>query len=81
MGHAPVGQCAEAYDRDKLYEEVWKEPALVVDKRYGISSVALAKACRKLFVPLPPRGSKPASQIVSCRPGDTCGIPFLGRFH
>jgi len=51
-----VGQRTEAYDREKLYEEVWKEPALVVAKLYGISSVALAKACRKLSVPLPPRG-------------------------
>ena len=46
----------EAYDREKLYKEVWKEPALIVAKRYGVSSVALAKACRKLSVPLPPRG-------------------------
>jgi hypothetical protein len=51
-----VGQRTEAYDREKLYEEIWKEPALVVAKRYSISSVALAKACRKLSVPLPPRG-------------------------
>ena len=51
-----MGQRTEAYDREKLYEEVWKEPALVVAKRYGVSSVALAKACRKLSVPLPPRG-------------------------
>jgi len=51
-----MGQRTETYDREKLYEEVWKEPALVVARRYGISSVALAKACRKLSVPLPPRG-------------------------
>lgn len=51
-----MGKRTEAYDREKLYEEIWKEPALVVAKRYGISSVALAKACRKLSVPLPPRG-------------------------
>jgi len=43
-------------EREKLYEEVWKEPVLVVAKRYGVSNVALAKACRKLAVPLPPRG-------------------------
>ena len=51
-----MGERTEAYDREKLYDEVWKEPALVVAKRYGVSSVALAKACRKLSVPLPPRG-------------------------
>ena len=44
------------YEREKLYEEVWKEPVLVVANRYGVSGVALAKACRKLAVPLPPRG-------------------------
>lgn len=44
------------YEREKLYKEVWTEPVLVVAKRYGVSNVALAKACRKLAVPLPPRG-------------------------
>ena len=44
------------YDREKLYDEVWKEPALAVAKRYGVSGVALGKTCRKLGVPLPPRG-------------------------
>jgi hypothetical protein len=46
----------QIYEREKLYEEVWNEPALVVAKRYGISGVALGKTCRKLVVPLPPRG-------------------------
>ena len=44
------------YDREKLYKEVWAEPTSVVSKRYGVSDVALAKACRQLGVPLPPRG-------------------------
>ena len=47
---------AEIYEREKLYQEVWEEPVLVVANRYGVSNVALAKACRKLTVPLPPRG-------------------------
>ncbi len=51
-----MGQHRGAYDREKLYEEVWKEPALVVAKRYGISSVWLGKVCRQLNVPVPPRG-------------------------
>jgi hypothetical protein len=45
-----------AYERDKLYEEVWAEPVKVVAVRYGVSDVALAKTCRKLAVPLPGRG-------------------------
>lgn len=44
------------YDRKKLYQEVWKEPVSIVAKRYGVTDVALAKNCRKLNVPLPPRG-------------------------
>src|SRR5665647_3869915 len=44
------------YERDKLYEEVWAEPVMKVAERYGVSGVALAKTCRKLNVPLPPRG-------------------------
>jgi len=51
-----MGKCTEIYERAKLYEEVWKEPVLVVAKRYRVSDVALAKACRKLGVPLPQRG-------------------------
>jgi hypothetical protein len=51
-----MGEHTETYEREKLYEEVWKEPVLVVAKRYGVSNVALAKNCRALAVPLPPRG-------------------------
>jgi len=44
------------YDRDVLYEQVWAEPVRDVARRYGVSDVALAKACRRLTVPLPGRG-------------------------
>jgi len=44
------------YEREKLYAEVWEEPVLRVALRYGISNVGLAKICRRLAVPLPPRG-------------------------
>ena len=44
------------YDRDKLYEEVWADPVTVVAKRYGVSDVAIHKACKRLKVPVPPRG-------------------------
>lgn len=46
----------EAWDRDKLYSEVWTEPVTKVAKRYNVSDVAVAKACRKLRIPLPGRG-------------------------
>jgi hypothetical protein len=44
------------YDRTVLYKQVWSQPVQDVAKSYGISGVALAKACRKLEVPVPPRG-------------------------
>ena len=45
-----------SYERDKLYEEVWSEPVTAVAKRYGVSDVAIHKACKRLQVPVPPRG-------------------------
>jgi hypothetical protein len=44
------------YEREKLYAEVWEEPVLRVALRYGISNIGLAKICRRLSIPLPPRG-------------------------
>jgi len=42
--------------RERLYAEVWKTPILQLAKKYGMSDVGLAKACRRLDIPLPPRG-------------------------
>jgi hypothetical protein len=59
------------YDRQRLYEEVWSEPTQKVAKRYGVSDVAIAKACALLGVPKPPRGywaKKAAGQKVPNRP-------------
>jgi hypothetical protein len=42
--------------RDQLYEEVWAEPMVKVAPRYGVSDVALKKTCRRMDVPVPPRG-------------------------
>jgi hypothetical protein len=44
------------YERDKLYEEVWSEPVTAVAKRYGVSDVAIHKTCKRLAIPVPPRG-------------------------
>jgi hypothetical protein len=44
------------YDRAKLYEQVWSCPVREVATLYGISGVMLGKVCRKLQVPVPPRG-------------------------
>jgi hypothetical protein len=44
------------YDREEVYRKVWEQPMLKVAVEYGVSSVALGKACRKLSVPVPGRG-------------------------
>ena len=42
--------------RDWLYEQVWQNPMARLATQFGISDVALARACRKLDVPIPGRG-------------------------
>jgi hypothetical protein len=42
-------------NRETLYKEAWETPMSALAERYGISDVALAKICRKLKVPVPPR--------------------------
>ncbi len=44
------------YDREELYRKVWEQPMVKVAEEYGVSSVVLGKACRKLSVPVPGRG-------------------------
>src|SRR5438445_1680723 len=46
----------QQYDREELYRKVWEQPLLKVGEEYGVSAVALRKACRKLSVPVPGRG-------------------------
>jgi hypothetical protein len=45
-----------AVSREKLYEEVWAEPATTVAKRYDVSSNFLARVCERMGIPRPPRG-------------------------
>jgi hypothetical protein len=35
----------DIYDREKLYEEVWNESVTIVARKYGVSDVAIKKAC------------------------------------
>lgn len=44
------------YTREQLYDLVWSQPMLKVAKQHGISDVGMAKMCRKMNIPLPPRG-------------------------
>lgn len=43
-------------EREKLYEEVWREPITSLAKKYEISDVGLIKICKKLAIPTPGRG-------------------------
>lgn len=68
---APSPYLLSRYDRQQLYDELWAEPTRTVAARYGISDVALAKVCRELRVPKPPRGywaKKAAGARVPARP-------------
>lgn len=42
--------------RSQLYELVWSKPVTELAKEFGMSDVALAKRCRAIRIPLPPRG-------------------------
>jgi len=43
-------------DRAGLYERVWSEPVAKVAEKWGLSGPGLAEGCRRLKIPLPPRG-------------------------
>jgi hypothetical protein len=43
-------------EREKLYSEVWEEPASIVCKRYGVSDTTLRNWCLKYGIPLPYSG-------------------------
>jgi hypothetical protein len=42
--------------RRELYDLLWSEPMTKLAEKFGISGVALAKACDRMCVPVPPRG-------------------------
>ncbi len=47
---------AASVTREELYRLVWDQPMIHIAAGFGISGNGLAKACRKLDVPYPPRG-------------------------
>ena len=46
----------ETWNREELYQEVWREPMVKLAMKHGVSGVMLGKVCRKLFIPVPRRG-------------------------
>ena len=58
------------FTRQELYDFVWEEPRSTLAKRYAISDVALAKACRRAGIPMPDRGywaKRQAGRRTRCR--------------
>jgi|GEM_PF-676800 len=57
--------------RQQLFEEVWSLPTQKVATQHGVSDVAIAKTCKRLEIPKPPRGywaKKAAGLAVPERP-------------
>ena len=44
------------FTREQLYKAVWSKSGVKVAAELGISDVALAKTCRRMGIPRPPRG-------------------------
>jgi hypothetical protein len=42
--------------REELYEQVWSVPIWTLCQQYGLSDNGLRKVCKRLNVPVPPRG-------------------------
>ena len=46
-----------SYGREQLYDLVWSEALVRLAKRFAVTSVALAKTCKRMAIPIPPRGN------------------------
>jgi len=51
-----IQRFSHKFDREKLFEEVWQTPLSTLAKTYGVSNRHLARVCKVLRVPAPPRG-------------------------
>jgi len=61
--------------REALYEAVWADAVTVVAPRYGLSDVGLVKICKKLGIPVPPRGYW--AKVKARRPTHKLPLPSL----
>jgi len=52
----PTDMPKKELTRKAMYDLVWARPMTKVAEEFGISDVALKKACTKHRVPTPPRG-------------------------
>ena len=42
--------------REELYKMIWNTPITRLSKQFSLSDVGFAKICKRLSVPVPPRG-------------------------
>jgi hypothetical protein len=78
-----IDELMRTYNREKLYREVWSEPIQHVAKQYRLSDTGLAKLCKRLLIPRPPRGywaKKAAGKAVPPVP-ELPRIEFQGSTH
>lgn len=69
-GHLVKRAGGRVLDREQIYKDVWKEAAMHVAKRYGISGSMLARICTRLNIPRPPVGywARPAKARKGKKP-------------
>jgi len=68
---------AHSFTRQALYGLAWSEPMKKLAPRFGVSDVALAKACRRADIPVPERGywaRLEAGKAVAKRPLPVRGL-------
>lgn len=81
-----IESSAVTLTRSELHIAVWETPLLLLAKQWGISDVALGKACRRLQIPLPGRGywakknSGPKAGLLSLPPPKS-GTPETVTFN
>ena len=56
IGEPRTGTAKMSLTRPELFNRVWTEPIMTVAQRWGMSDNGLRKACRRVNVPVPPRG-------------------------
>jgi len=52
----PPPTLPHTFTRESLYSLVWTHPPRQLAMHFGMSDVAIAKRCRALLIPIPPRG-------------------------
>jgi len=76
--------------REELYKQIWRTPARVRAEQFDISDVGLAKACKRMGSPRPPRGywaRKEAGKSVAdvplspAKPTDKLSVEFRRATH